>query len=324
MAYRLLPFAIVGELTHRSGWPYAMRHLRRHADERSIVLLDDYVERTFLFDDHRRFETVHSGPWIAICHHPPDMPEWYSDQRLQYLENSQRWRDSFRSLRLVVSLGENLTSWVRNNWGKPCVTVRHPSCTPRDCWSFQRFERNPVKRLIQVGTWLRNTQAVYHVECPELLKKTRLVQVGGWVQRANRACRRRYGSKPASADVEDIPPLSNQQYDRLLSENVVFLSLIASVANNTIVECIARNTPLVVNRLPGPVSYLGADYPLFYENLDEVPELLTYEKILSAHNYLRVVNKQFLSGFEFARRVVAACREFVPEFHVIPRALGLH
>lgn len=110
----------------------------------------------------------------------------------------------------------------------------------------------------------------------------------------------------------------------MLSENVVFLSLIASVANNTIVECIARNTPLVVNRLPGPVSYLGADYPLFYENLDEVPELLTYEKILSAHNYLRVVNKQFLSGFEFARRVVAACREFVPEFHVIPRALGLH
>lgn len=313
MAYRLLSFAPVGLMTHRSGWPYAMRHLRRHVQGQSPVLLDDYIERTFLFRDHQRFETVHFGPWVGICHHPPNVPEWYSDERLQALENSARWRASFPSLRLVISLGENLTEWINHNWGKPCVTIHHPSTITRQCWSYERFEKNPLKRLVQIGTWLRNTQAIYGVQCPELLKKARLVQSGGWAARANRACRLEFGRGPGPAGVERISWLSGVEYDRLLSENVVFLCLIASVANNTIVECIARNTPVVVNRLPGPTFYLGADYPLFYESLDEVPDLLTPEKLLSAHHYLKGLEKKFLNGATFAHQVVEACRQFVPE-----------
>ena len=62
--------------------------------------------------------------------------------------------------------------------------------------------------------------------------------------------------------VEVMEHLSDSAYDELLSENVVFLNLIDASAVNTVIECIVRNTPLIINRLPAIVEILGEDYPL--------------------------------------------------------------
>jgi hypothetical protein len=164
--------------------------------------------------------------------------------------------------------------------------------------------------LVQVGSFLRFTAAIDYVECPVFLMRTRLVQSRPEVEKANKAFRMIYSRKPISGTVDEIPRLIARAYDRLLAENVVFLNLIAAVANNTIVECIARNTPVVVNRLPGPTFYLGADYPFFYDSLDDVAGLLTREGILSAHHYLKRMDKRFLKGSTFAKQVMEACRKF--------------
>ncbi len=58
--------------------------------------------------------------------------------------------------------------------------------------------------------------------------------------------------------------LSNDQYDTLLAENIVFINLIDASAVNTVLECIVRNTPIVVNRHPAVVEMLGVHYPLYY------------------------------------------------------------
>jgi hypothetical protein len=73
----------------------------------------------------------------------------------------------------------------------------------------------------------------------------------------------------------------------LLSENIVFIELYDANANNTIVECIARGTPILVNPLPAVVEYLGEDYPLYFNNLPEAAEkALDLKLILEAHQYL--------------------------------------
>ena len=51
------------------------------------------------------------------------------------------------------------------------------------------------------------------------------------------------------------------RYDCLLPENVMAIELFDASANNVVVECIARNTPIIVNRHPAVVEYLTADYP---------------------------------------------------------------
>ena len=87
--------------------------------------------------------------------------------------------------------------------------------------------------------------------------------------------------------VKLLPFLPNDQYDQLLSENIVFLDLYDSVANNTIIECIVRNTPVLVNPLPSVIEYLGIDYPLYFNTLEEAAlKAENIDLIIEAHHFL--------------------------------------
>ena len=84
-------------------------------------------------------------------------------------------------------------------------------------------------------------------------------------------------------------------YDILLSNNIVFIHLIDASANNTIIECIIRNTPIIVNRLDAVVEYLGVDYPLYYNNLNELDNIITFVNIEKAYYYLVSMDKTDLT-----------------------------
>lgn len=305
----------VGKGIHRSGWPYALRALKKHLGASPAgVLLDDYIERTFFYGRNDQLRSPHTEPWIGICHHPPSMPSWYARRGLRSLDDSACWRASLPSLRLLVTLAESSTRWAIKNWGKPCVTIRHPTAVPRLKWSISRYSSNPNKRLIQIGSYLRNTHAIYQLRPPDTLRKTRLVQSADWIDNAHKRCAVAFEHRPYVGDVDEIASLKGDDFDRLLSENVVFLELISAAASNTIVECIARNTPIVLNRLDGPEYYLGKQYPLFYYEIGEVESLLTDQKIASAHLYLKTLDKSWISGRAFAAAVESACKAYVPEF----------
>ena len=59
-----------------------------------------------------------------------------------------------------------------------------------------------------------------------------------------------------------------EEYDDLLSKNIIFIDLYDASANTVVVECIARKTPLLVTRLDAVIEYLGKDYPLYFDNLE--------------------------------------------------------
>ena len=88
-----------------------------------------------------------------------------------------------------------------------------------------------------------------------------------------------------------IKHLQNNDYDKLLSESLIFLNLIDASAVNTVIECIVRNTPIYVNRLPALEEILGNKYPLFYDNINDVSNMLTMDYIDKAYSYLKNLNK---------------------------------
>jgi hypothetical protein len=90
--------------------------------------------------------------------------------------------------------------------------------------------------------------------------------------------------------VEVIDTLSDDDYDKLFTNNIVFLDLVDASVANTIIECIVRDTPVVVNRIPPTVELLGEDYPLFYNKISEIPSLLTIENISEAHRHISDLN----------------------------------
>lgn len=95
--------------------------------------------------------------------------------------------------------------------------------------------------------------------------------------------------------VEILEKLPNLEYDQLLVENIVFLNLVDCSAVNTVIECIARSTPILVNPLPAVVECLGKEYPFYYESFREAADKATDLKLIeTTHNYLKMLPKEFL------------------------------
>ena len=109
-------------------------------------------------------------------------------------------------------------------------------------------------------------------------------------------------TKDMISSVDIIEQLSNDDYDILLSENIVFINLVDASAVNTIIECKIRNTPIIVNKHPAIVEMLGETYPLYYDNNlsyyeinKQVENLLSNTcNINKAFEYLEKLNKKDL------------------------------
>ena len=93
--------------------------------------------------------------------------------------------------------------------------------------------------------------------------------------------------------VQIIDFIGDNDYDNLLSENIVFLNLVDASASNTVIECIVRNTPIIINRLPALEEELGTNYPGFYSSLYEAAsKIIDMNHILLIHEYLKHIDKK--------------------------------
>jgi hypothetical protein len=74
---------------------------------------------------------------------------------------------------------------------------------------------------------------------------------------------------------------------------VVLCLLYATAANNILLECMARGTPIIINPLPSVLEYLGEDYPLYATTIHEAEEILQDRpRIAASVDHLR---KRFAS-----------------------------
>lgn len=117
--------------------------------------------------------------------------------------------------------------------------------------------------------------------------------------------------------VDFMEYLENAQFDQLFTENIVFLHLVDASAVNTILECIARHTPIIVNDHPAVVEMLGHDYPLYYRAdsnnhakiNEQVQKLLLDNVVLhQAHTYLRNLDKTRFTIDNFMAKFVDVIR----------------
>lgn len=210
----------------------------------------------------------------------------------------------------------------------PVLSLTHPTEILSDklLFDYDLFKLNPAKKVIQIGAWLRNSYAIYDLDVPDGYHKFALKgkdmnnyfvtdddmdNIENCVRGV--ACGRKERISGCMVDNKDsnkyivglldnirknhrsvtvLDNISNDQYDQLLRTSVVFINLVDASAVNTILECVVRNTPILVNRLPATEEYLGSKYPLFYDNFDHANDLLSDRRnIKRAHKYLRYMDK---------------------------------
>jgi hypothetical protein len=287
---------------HRSGWGYAMSALRG-LHRRSGVILDGFVENSFSW---HKDSCLASGiipyikPWIGFIHNPPNMPEWFGDGHSSNstIFSQREWMISLDNCKGLFTLSKYHRDALNRVFPDlPIEALKHPTETPEKKFNWKIFNGNPDKLLLQVGWWLRKPFSLYQIKAPGFTKC--ILETGNPWQHLMKT----HLEIPPGIDWRSVNQLNfqkNEDYDDLLSMNIVFLDLIDSSANNAIIECIVRNTPIVVNRLAPVVEYLGEDYPLYYENFEEADKKLSDLNVLKdAHEYLIEMDKSDLTREAF-------------------------
>jgi hypothetical protein len=255
------------------------------------VLLDGFIEKTFAWDrdpGDGAGVTGYDDAWVGFVHNPPHVPPWFNKNRQSPLEIlcTPEWRHSMHSCKGLFTLSSYLKDWLSPQVPVRVCNLLAPTETPENRFSMVKFRLNDDKKLIQVGWWLRKFHSLYHL--PVNTRRKVLLSLGdSWTDEAH-AAELSFVRDPSDFDsVQVIPYLCNDDYDELLSKNIVFLDLYDSSFNNAIVECIVRATPLLVNPLPAVVEYLGEGYPFYFESLDQASGKAEDEAlILATHEYL--------------------------------------
>lgn len=291
---------------HRSGWPFALSALGPLLTPNGL-LCDEFIDRTFLYSNRDR--PIWKEPWIGCMHHPPHMPPWFlPGSSLQALLTVPQFQASLPSLRGVIVLSEYLAEWVRETLDVPVTVVRHPTEVPAQRFSLAAYQAKPS--LVQVGWYLRNQDAIHQVRVPAGIRKLQLVPASQSAARAARMIRESSPTRHRRTHGQAIPLryLPNPQYDKLLASSVVIGEYFDVSASNTVIECIVRQTPILLNRHQALEEYLGAEYPLFYDDFEEAGSLLTLDRIEAAHQYLAARDRTWAQPETFRAGVGAFVR----------------
>jgi len=274
---------------HRSGWSYAIQCLAKLHNPRGVKI-DTFIERTFFW--HPQGIKPHQEPWIGFIHVPPNVPDWFMyEQSNDRIIQSEAFQRSVPYCRGLFVLSDYHKRSLEKKLDLPINNLLFPTETPRLKWSWKRFEANSEKKIIQVGWWLRKLHSIFLLNTGQY-KKIFLDPANPHLKallskEATILRKERKVTSDLYHQAERIPFLDNAEYDLLLSKNIVMIDLYDASANNTVIECIARNTPLLVNPIEGVVEYLGKDYPFYFESLDEAAaKAENLDLVHQAHRFL--------------------------------------
>jgi hypothetical protein len=283
---------------HRSGWAYAISSLQ-HLHSDNGIMFDGFIEQKFVWE---RDDGAHPyrEPWIGFFHNPPYVPHWFGPERsAEDIIASSLWRESLPDCRGLFTLSKYLADWLRPRVPVPVCSLFHPTEPCAEQFSMEKYYNNEYKRIIHIGWWLRKIHSFFLLRTRSAQKvliapisKQELSLYRPWTRNLllteRRIAEQHLSNGSVLQHFEFELHRDNDSYDRLLSSNIVFIDLYDSSANNTIVECVVRNTPLVVNRHPAIVEYLGKDYPLFFDTIEEASVLVEHDRqIHAAYSYLR-------------------------------------
>lgn len=308
---------------HRAGWQFCIDSLKGFNSPHGTIM-DVYLDATFGWSREvslRRGIIPYTAPWTGFFHHTPN-PR-YSDNSITESTSSKEFKQSLVMCKGLFVMSTWLKEWLVKklvDLGFPDIkvfVVKHP--TLLEVPKFHPRNLGKVIKVVNIGAWLRNPFAFYAEKFPKGFKKYRLKgkNMEGFFppeddeylsqitnetvnnfedsdspftysmnEYLKRAKVRDYANvvKNMVSSVKVLEYLPNKEYDQLLTHNIVYLNLYEASAANTLIEAMARYTPIIVSKIPPVVEYLGSKYPLYIEDLKI--SKLTRRKVLDAYKYL--------------------------------------
>lgn len=275
MEITFCPTTDPSKIYHRAGWSFVISELQKMfptSNTKSIRLID-LVEDYYLNPKNPSI----NKPWIGIIHHTKrmDHKKVHNNLDLEQLFNDKRFKRDLFYCKGLITLSQHLaldilTLRSRTLYFPKIHHLKHPTPLDVPTFNIDKFKLNQNKQLIFIGNQDRRLDrfAALNTSYRKL-----------WLT----------GHKPSVMGVKiNTVRVDNDEFDQLLTENIVLIDLYSSSANNTILECIARNTPIFVNNVGAVEEYLGKDYPLYFKDVEEIElKLNNTNMIMEAHEYLK-------------------------------------
>jgi hypothetical protein len=292
---------------HRCGWSYVVQGLENldtlNNNKPANILLDTCVDRTFMWGSNimKNAKIIpYESPWIGFIHHT-----FYKGNNT--ILESQEFQESLKHCKCLITFSSYLKEQLQKDLKNiKVINLIHPTEIVGNVFTMDKFKANSEKKIVQIGGWLRNINSISELELP---KNNNLDIQKAVLENFHDKCVTNDlctsgGGNEYDGSVEIINHLNNKDYDKLLSQNLVFLDLYDTSVNNTVIECIVRNTPLIINRHPALIELLGKEYPGFYDNLKDAGSKIHIKKIVEIYTYLKKIDKTpfaldyFLNSFQ--------------------------
>lgn len=294
--------------THRSGWAWAISNLKKLHNPHG-ALFDSFIERSFAWNPENI--KTHKRPWIGFIHVPPNVPDWFQNyQSNDSVFKSQAFQESYPHCKGLFTLSNYHRKYLVNKLEVTINNLYFPTETPQLKWTWERFNKNKERKIVQSGWYLRKLHAIFQLPKSSFKKiflKINYFSIDPLIEHEReRLIARGEFTQDMYDTAETVEFVPNDAYDKLLSENILFLNLYDASANNTVIECIVRNTPLLVNPVGAVREYLGEEYPFYYDTLEEaVAKAENKDLVYKTHRYLKnhsfkdkLLGKYFLKNFQ--------------------------
>jgi hypothetical protein len=291
---------------HRFGWKNIILMLYINdiiTSEKNNIQLIDLAEKHFVWDH----KTIDNKKWIGILHLTPTSPSNIDNiNRLLENKNFNKFTDNCKHL---VCLSKHLNDYISNiyNIDTDIKTIIHPILKNNTVFNIMNYLNNNNKKIIQIGQQLRILKSFLQLN---FLKHTKIWLTGTKkINNVLKLVNNEIGNNDNNINLNDYniecKYVNNNEFDSLISNNIIFIHLYDASANNTVLESILYKTPIVVNRHPAVIEYLGKNYPLFYDNIEEVnDEFISDKNIIKAYYYLLQINIKKFSYKKFNQELL--------------------
>lgn len=300
--------------THRSGWAYAIDSIKSlHSD--GGIRFEGFLERTFSWDKYKNIRNnviPLKTPWVGVIHNPMlasinNKSDLFSSTKLF---NSIVFQKSLETCKGLYVLSGDLKTKIKNNVnGVPVEFLYHPTETTDRTFTIDNYQKNSNKKIVSLGSWARRFLSIFLLKVPSHLTKFMVEPTTLTSEKFKSLLEIEKSEANCIIDTDGLVNmlgyLNSDKYDELLSENIMFMDFHDISASNLVIECIVRNTPILVRKHNAVVDYLGTEYPFYFETIQEASEKINDENLVEiTYNYLTTLRtKKFLTKDYFLNTI---------------------
>ncbi len=294
LAKSLVPYnnyLITNVTSHRYGWRYVDSELSKYFNNKDGILLSSYGDYNYFFTPGF---SMNGKQWVGISHFTPvDTGVYYKNCDINHLKTNPVFKNDLKTCKGMFVLSEYMKPIVEYIFKEcgysdiPVDVIYHPMISEPPYFNPENIGN--IKQIISLGSQLRTNTTIYKLNMPGYKK----LWLSGRSKEASISLLNQeihefkvYVSDEESKSVE-LRRLSDEEYDEVILNSYIIIHQMNASANNALLECIVKNIPVFLNRLPAVEEYIGADYPLFFTDIYDLENKLKDVLLIrQAYNYL--------------------------------------